>query len=392
MKGLDAAVELIVPDLVALRREFHRIPETAGEEVKTSALAAATLRSWGIETRTGVGGTGVVAVIRGGAGEGPTVAVRADMDALPVTEETGLPFASEHPGRMHACGHDGHMSIALGAAKILAGMRSGLKGNVLFLFQPAEETVGGAEGMITDGALASPKADLIVGLHIWPGFDSGVFAVKPGPVMASVDRFEIDFIGRGGHGAMPHLCVDPVVMASEAVLSFQRIVSREVDPLEPVVLTVGKIEGGTTFNVIPEKVTLTGTVRTLNEDVRAFVRRRMDEIAAGIAGSCRGSRRFGWEPGVPPAVNDAGLTRRIERILKNSFGPDRVVTDFRPSMGGEDFALYQREIPGVYFFLGTRNPDKDCVYPLHHSRYRFDEDVIPLGVRAFCEIVLDHLA
>ncbi len=383
--------EMTAGELISLRREFHRIPEVAGEEFKTAALMAETLRSWGIETRTGVGGTGVVATVRGRAGDGPAVAVRADMDGLPVTEDTGLPFASEHPGRMHACGHDGHMAIALGAARTLEGMRDRLRGTAIFLFQPAEETVGGAAGMIAAGALASPKPELIVGLHIWPGFDSGVFAVRPGPVMASVDRFDIDFVGRGGHGAMPHLGVDPVVMASEAVISFQRVASREVDPLEPAVLTVGRIQGGTTFNVIPEEVSLTGTVRTLNQEVREFMRRRLEDISAGIAGTFRGAVRFRWEEGVPPTVNDAAAARRVERILKENFGEGRVLTEFRPSMGGEDFALYQREAPGVYFFLGARNPDKDCAYPLHHPRYRFDEDVLPLGVRAFCGIVLDFL-
>ena len=386
----DPEPGLTAAELSAIRREFHRIPETAGEEHKTAALIAEKLRAWGIETHTGVGGTGVVAVVRGAA-PGKTLAIRADIDALPVTEETGFDFASEHTGRMHACGHDGHISIGLGTAKSLHEIRDSFRGAAVFLFQPAEETVGGAEGMIREGALNDPKVDAVVGLHIWPGFDLGVLGVRPGPVMASVDRFDIDILGRGGHGAMPHLCVDPVPIACEMVLAFQRIVSRETDPLDPAVITVGRIEGGTTFNVIPEKVTLTGTVRTLNGKVRAYIRERLEAVSMGLAAAARGSCRFGWEPGVPPAVNDAALSERVAGVLGKTFGEEMILREFPPSMGGEDFALFQEKVPGVYFFLGTRNEAKDCVYPLHHSKYRIDEAVLPLGVRAFREIALDFL-
>jgi amidohydrolase len=390
MKNLIDHIRPLENELIALRREFHRIPETAKEEHKTAALIAEKLRSWGIETRTGVGGTGVVAIVRGGE-TGKTLAIRADIDALPVTEETGFDFASAHPGRMHACGHDGHIAIGLGTVKALSALRDSLRGTAVVFFQPAEETVGGAEGMIADGVLDDPKADAVVGLHIWPEFNLGLLGVRPGPVMASVDKFEIDMIGKGGHGAMPHLCVDPVPIASETVLAFQRIISREVNPLDSAVITVGKIEGGTTFNVIPEKVTLTGTVRTLDRDVRSFLRRRMEETCTGIAAASRGTCRFGFESGVPPTVNDAALADRVATVLGKAFGEDKMLKEFRPSMGGEDFALYQEKVPGVYFFLGTRNAAKNCVYPLHHPKYGFDEAVLPLGVRAFCEIALDFL-
>jgi amidohydrolase len=386
-------IDIIRPlenEIVSLRREFHRIPETAGEEHKTAALIAKKLLSWGIETRTGIGGTGVVAIIRGGV-PGKTLAIRADIDALPVTEETGFDFASTHPGRMHACGHDGHIAIGLGTAKVLSALKDSLRGTAVVFFQPAEETVGGAEGMIADGVLEDPKANAVVGLHIWPEFELGIFGVRPGPVMASVDKFEIDMMGKGGHGAMPHLCVDPVPIAAETVLAFQRIVAREVNPLDAAVITVGKIQGGTTFNVIPEKVTLTGTVRTLDGNVRTLIRRRMEELCTGIAAASRGSLRFGFEAGVPPTVNDAALSDRVAAVLGRAFGQDKMLGEFRPSMGGEDFARYQERVPGLYFFLGTRTPAKDCVYPLHHPKYRFDEAVLPLGVRAFCEIALDFL-
>jgi amidohydrolase len=311
------------------------------------------------------------------------------MDALPVTEETGLPFASEHPGRMHACGHDGHITIALGAAKHLNEHRSDLSGRLVFIFQPAEETVDGAPGMIRDGALEG--VDAIVGLHIWPEHPAGSFAVRGGPVMASVDKFEITFRGRGGHGAMPHLCVDPVPAAAEAVLAYQRIVSREVSPLESAVVTVGKISGGTTFNVISEAVSLTGTIRSFDPDIRKFLEKRMGEISRGVAEASRCTVDFSYEHGVPPTINDDASAERFGGVLEKAFGPERIIRSFKPSMGGEDFSLFLEKVPGLYFYLGTRNEKKDCVYPLHHPKYRFDEDILIEGVKAFREIALDFL-
>ena len=386
-----AAVAAALPEVRDIRREFHRIPEVAHEEFKTSELVAKKLAALGLEVRTGVGGTGVVGVLRGGS-PGRTLGFRADIDALPVTEETGLPFASEHSGRMHACGHDGHIAIALGTAKVLSSFRESLRGNVVFFFQPAEETVNGSEGMIKDGALDSPKVEAVYGLHIWPEFALGILGVRSGPVMASVDAFEIELVGKGGHGAMPHRCVDPVVMASEAVLAFQRIVSREIDPLEPAVVTVGKIAGGTAFNVIPERVKLTGTVRTFKPETRTFIRERLEDTVKGIAEASRGTYTFSLDPGTPALLNDEVLALRAQKVLGDAFGASKILTDFRPSMGGDDFSLFAEKVPGLYFYVGTRDEARGYAYPLHHPKYVFDEAVLAIGVRAFTVLAADFLA
>ncbi len=376
-------------DLIHWRREFHRIPEIAMEERKTASAIAEKLRAWGFDVHTGVGGTGVVGILQGGE-PGKTLGIRADIDALPVTEETGLPFSSIHPGAMHACGHDGHITIGLGTAKLLSDIRNKLKGTVVFFFQPAEETLNGAQAMLSSAILQDMQLDAVVGLHIWPDVPLGKIAVRGGPVMAAVDRFTVRVIGKGGHGAIPQKSVDPIVVASEGVLALQRIVSREIDPLKPAVVTVGRIQGGTTFNVIPDKVELEGTVRTFDPEVRSFIARRMEEIMKGIAEGSRASCQLDYEYGIPAVHNDEKLSGWIQGILKKSLGEDAVVTDLPPSMGGEDFALFQQKAPGVYMFLGT-NSEKNPSYPIHHAKYSIDERVLPIGVRVFCEIATGFL-
>lgn len=376
-------------DLIHWRREFHRIPEIAMEERKTASAIAEKLRAWGFDVHTGVGGTGVVGILQGGE-PGKTLGIRADIDALPVTEETGLPFSSIHPGAMHACGHDGHITIGLGTAKLLSDIRNKLKGTVVFFFQPAEETLNGAQAMLSSAILQDMQLDAVVGLHIWPDVPLGKIAVRGGPVMAAVDRFTVRVIGKGGHGAIPQKSVDPIVVASEGVLALQRIVSREIDPLKPAVVTVGRIQGGTTFNVIPDKVELEGTVRTFDPEVRSFIARRMEEIMKGIAEGSRASCQLDYEYGIPAVHNDEKLSGWIQGILKKSLGEDAVVTDLPPSMGGEDFALFQQKAPGVYMFLGT-NSEKNPSYPIHHAKYSIDERVLPIGVRVFREIATGFL-
>ncbi len=376
-------------DLIHWRREFHRIPEIAMEERKTASAIAEKLRAWGFDVHTGVGGTGVVGILQGGE-PGKTLGIRADIDALPVTEETGLPFSSIHPGAMHACGHDGHITIGLGTAKLLSDIRNKLKGTVVFFFQPAEETLNGAQAMLSSAILQDMQLDAVVGLHIWPDVPLGKIAVRGGPVMAAVDRFTVRVMGKGGHGAIPQKSVDPIVVASEGVLALQRIVSREIDPLKPAVVTVGRIQGGTTFNVIPDTVEMEGTVRTFDPEVRSFIARRMEEIMNGIAEGSRASCQLNYEYGIPAVHNDEKLSGWIQGILKKSLGEDAVVTDLPPSMGGEDFALFQQKAPGVYMFLGT-NSEKNPSYPIHHAKYSIDERVLPIGVRVFREIATGFL-
>lgn len=376
-------------DLIQWRREFHRIPETALEEEKTASAIAEKLRAWGLAVYTGVGKTGVVGILHGRQ-EGKTLGIRADIDALPVTEETNLPFASLHPGRMHACGHDGHIAIALGTAKLLAGIHTRLKGTVVFFFQPAEETLNGAKEMLSSDILKEMVLDGVVGLHIWPDLPLGKIAVRGGPVMAAVDRFVIKIRGKGGHGAIPQKSVDPIPVASEVVLALQRIVSREIDPLKPAVLTVGRIQGGTAFNVIPDWVELEGTVRTFEEGTRSFIAHRMEEIVQGITSGSRASYTMKYERGIPAVHNDEKLAVWIQGVLAKSLGEDSVVTDLRPSMGGEDFSLFQEKVPGVYMFLGT-NSEENPLYPIHHAKYTIDERVLPVGVKIFSEIAVRFL-
>jgi len=389
MNYIKETIHTIEKEFTDWRRYFHGIPETAMEERQTAAGIAEKLSSWGLEVRTGIGGTGVLGILRG-VKEGRTLGIRADIDALPVTEETGLPFASTHAGKMHACGHDGHIAIALGAAKVLSGMRGKLRGTVVFIFQPGEEVLNGAQKMIDDGAIEDPKLAAVVGLHIWPALPLGSIAVRGGAVMAAVDRFNVVLIGRGGHGAIPQKSVDPVVMASEVVLSLQRIVSREIDPLKAGVLTIGRIQGGTAFNVIPERVELEGTVRTFDPEIREFIPKRMEEIIGGIAGGSRGSYKFDYEFGIPATINDEALAERFRKTIEEILGPEKTVTRLPPSMGGEDFALFQEKVPGVYLFLGTACEERPP-YPIHHPKYTIDERVLPVGVRVFCEIAVSFL-
>lgn len=389
MNHFKETIHALEKEFIDWRRFFHGIPEIAMEERKTAAGIVEKLSSWGLEVRAGIGGTGVLGILRG-AKEGRTLGIRADIDALPVTEETGLQFASSHTGRMHACGHDGHIAIALGAAKVLSGLREELKGTVVFIFQPGEEVLNGAQKMIDDGALDDPKPDAVVGLHIWPDLPLGSVAVRGGAVMAAVDRFNAVLIGRGGHGAIPQKSVDPVVMASEVVLSLQRIVSREIDPLKAGVLTVGRIQGGTAFNVIPERVELEGTVRTFDTEIRELIPKRMEEIIAGIASGSRGSYNFDYEFGIPATVNDEALAESFRKTIEKTFGKEKTITRLPPSMGGEDFALFQEKVPGVYLFLGTACEERPP-YPIHHPKYTLDERVLPVGVQVFCEIAAEFL-
>ncbi len=387
---LKKEIAALEKDLVEWRRKFHRIPEIAMEEEKTASAIADQLRQWGLSVHTGVGRTGVVGILQGGQ-VGKTLGIRADIDALPVTEETGLSFSSLHPGRMHACGHDGHITIALGTAKLLSNIRDQLKGTVVFFFQPAEETLNGAQAMLSSEVVKNLELDAVVGLHIWPDLPLGKIAVRGGPVMAAVDRFKAKIVGKGGHGAIPQKSVDPIVVASEVVLALQRIVSREIDPLKPAVLTVGRIQGGTTFNVIPDWVELEGTVRTFDPDVRSLIARRMEEMIKGITSGSKASYHLNYEFGIPAVNNDGKLAGWIQGVLKKSLGEDSVVMDFPPSMGGEDFALFQEKAPGVYMFLGT-NSEENSAYPIHHSKYSIDERVLPIGVQVFCEIATQFLA
>lgn len=370
-----AAVE---PDLIALRHDLHRHPELSGREKRTAGRIAEQLRALGLQPRTGVGGHGVVADLDGAA-PGPTLALRADMDALPIAERSELPYRSEEPGVMHACGHDGHTTVLLGAAHMLSGRRDRLAGRVRFLFQPAEETVGGAVDMCAQGAMDG--VDAIVALHGWPGLPIGQVGLRIGPMMASADTFDILVRGHGTHAAYPHLGVDPVIAGAEIVLALQRIVSREVDPLESAVLTVARFEAGTAYNVIPETAGLGGTVRTLSPHVRDAMPERIRRIAESVCAASGATCEVVYRHGTAPVVNDAGIVALVRRVAGTALGPGNVIDLAGPSMGAEDFAAYLAHAPGAIFRLGVGDTSA-----LHTPTYDFADGALPVGVELLCRI------
>jgi amidohydrolase len=393
-----ARAKAIEDQIVAWRREIHRHPELQLETVKTAALVSSALRDMGVQVREGVGGSGVVGLLRGEgapAGEGleveaRTIALRADMDALPLQEETGLPYASERPGLMHACGHDGHVAMLLGAAKILSDMRKDFWGNVKFIFQPGEEGAGGARLMIKDGCLENPRPQAIIGAHLgslW-NVGNGQAGFRAGPLMAASDSFQVFVQGMGGHGAAPHASVDPVVVASHILVALQTIVSREVNPTEPAVVTVGAIEAGTANNIIPDTSLMKGTVRYMNKDLGPFISRRIRELAESVASGMRAKATVRYDFGYPPLVNDAGVTGRVKASAAKVLGEDNVVVAGL-TMGAEDMSYYLEKVPGTFFALGSGNEEKGIMYPNHHPKFDLDEDVLHLGSAIFVQACLD---
>ena len=403
---VDKRTEAVLPKVVAWRRDIHQHPELSNQEVRTAKLVADHLRSLGIEVRTGVAKNGVVGVLRG-AKPGPVVALRADMDALPVTELVDLPFKSvargtwngQDVGIMHACGHDNHVAILMGAAEVLAGMKSDLAGTVVFLFQPAEEgvpqgDVGGAGEMIKEGALQNPAPSAIFGLHVWP-FPTGVVGVRSGPLMAASDWLYITVKGKQTHGAQPWGGVDPIVVSSQIILGLQTITSRQIDVTKvPAIITLGRIQGGNRGNIIPDSVIMEGTVRTFDETMRADIKERIRRTAEQIATSAGATATVNFGSGNNPVTyNDPALTERMMPTLKRVAGDSNVVTS-PLSTPAEDFALYQKQIPGMFFFLGITPREKDYMtVPKNHSPYFFaDEAALPVGVRLMASVALDYLA
>ena len=371
--------------IVALRRDIHREPELGFGTEKTAEKVLAALDGLPLDVQTGVAENGIVATLRG-ENDGPTVGLRADMDALPITENTELPFASEAEGKMHACGHDGHTSMLVGAAHTLSGMRDRLNGTVKFIFQPAEEGGGGGKVMVEEGVVEG--MDSIYALHLWPGLAFGTAATKGGPIMAAADAFEMEVRGTGGHGAMPHLSADAVVIAAHVVTALQTVVSREVDPVEPAVLTVGEIGAGTAFNVIPEKARLGGTVRTLNEDLRKNMPERIEAIAQGVARGMRADAHLDYTFSYPVTRNNAEVAGHVLRVAGGLFGEESVQELANPSMGAEDFAYFLEKVPGAFVWLGVGRD----VSGLHTPQFAFDEKVLPRGSALLTALALNQPA
>ena len=386
-EGLEQEVrDSFGEDIISLRREIHREPELGFDTRKTAEKVLAALDGLPLDVQTDVAENGLVATLKGG-GEGPTVALRADMDALPIYEETGLPFASETDGKMHACGHDGHTSMLVGAARALCEdhLRERLNGTVKFVFQPAEEGGGGGQVMVEKGV--ADGVDSIFALHLWPGLEFGKAATKAGPIMAAADAFEMEIKGKGGHGAMPHMTVDAVAIAAQVVTVLQTVVAREVNPVEPAVLTVGEIEAGTAFNIIPETARLGGTVRTVDADLRQRMPERIEELARGVARGMRGDAELNYRFSYPVTRNDAGAAGLALNVAKELFGEDRAVEVEHPSMGGEDFAFFLEELPGAYIWLGVGD-----VSGLHTPRFAFDEEILPQGAALLAALALESLS
>jgi len=390
-KTIKAISKKIFPKLVKLRREFHQYPELSFSEFKTSKRVVRELRKLRIPTKTGIAKTGVAGLLTGKK-KGKTVALRADMDALPIQEQTNLPYKSKNKGVMHACGHDVHMACVIGAAIILSEIKRDLDGNLKFIFQPSEEVIpGGAKSMIRAGVLKNPIVSGIFGLHCEPGIPVGKIGVKDGPLMAQVDDFDIVISGSSGHGARPHHGVDAIVVASQVIQALQTIPSRKIDPVEPVVVSVGKIEGGTARNIICDRVMLKGTARSLSREVARKIPALLKSVTAGVAASAGATFELKYSPGYPVLVNHPRETDLARGTVAGMFGKRAIFEIKKPEMGAEDFAYFLQKVPGTFLRLGIRSPKKGAIYPWHHPKFTVDEDVIKMGAAVLAGVAFDFL-
>ncbi len=374
----------------SMRRDFHAHPELGFHEDRTAGIVAEELTTLGLEVRTGVGGTGVVALLEG-AKPGPVVLVRADMDALPIREETGASYASQNPGVMHACGHDGNTAVLLTVAKMLYAHRNELAGTVKFMFQPAEEKCDGAEKMIEDGVLENPNADYALALHVWNEKPVGWIGIPGGPAMAGADIFKIKVIGKGGHGGMPHLAVDPILAAVQVVSALQGIVAHNISPLQAAVVSVCTIHGGETFNVIPTSVEMTGTIRTFEQAVRTRGLERFEETVHEVAAGMGCQTEIDMRILAPAIINQPEIATRVQTVSRRIFPEAEVDIANYVTMGAEDFAFILEKVPGCYFFIGSANPKKGLDASHHHPRFDFDETALPLGAALMAATITDLL-
>jgi amidohydrolase len=381
------ATQRIEAGLIEVRRDIHAHPELGFEEVRTAGIVSRELTRLGITHETAIGRTGVVGVINGGR-PGPVLAIRADMDALPIEEKSGLPFASSNPGLMHACGHDIHTTTLLGVAAVLQELAPQIAGTVKLVFQPAEEGLGGMQAMIDDGVMDGPKVDLALGFHNHPDMPVGTFGFVHGACLAASDRFDIVVRGRSGHAAYPHTTVDPLVAAAMLVGQLQTIVSREVPPTLPAVVTVGAINGGTTYNIIPDSCAIKGTVRTLHPQARDAAEAAIKRMAAGMLEGMRVTCEVSYRRGVPPLRNDDSVLEPAVAAVRRQFGD--AISEFGPSLGGEDFALMAERVPAFQLRVGSSQPGRSD--KLHNSAYQPDERCIGFGVQALSRAALELLA
>lgn len=383
---VSEAILSLHPLLTRWRQDLHAHPETAFEEYRTAAFIAGELRAMGLEVHEGIGGTGVVGVLRNG--DGWSVGLRADIDALEIHEATGLAYASTVPGKMHACGHDGHTTMLLGAARHMASNPPG-PGTVVFIFQPAEENEGGGRAMVEDGLFERFPVDQVFALHNWPGLEAGRFAVHIGPVMAAFDTFELRLIGRGSHAAMPHEGIDPITLAAQVQFAWQTLVSRAVAPTDPAVISITQIHAGDMLNVIPETVILRGTVRTFRPETRDMLEAEMAHRAQAVAEACHACAELDYQRRYPATINAAAPTALALEAARGVVGSDAVDTGLAPSMASEDFAFMLAEVPGAYIWIG--NGPAEGGRNLHSPNYQFNDDILPLGVQYFCDVAAGAL-
>jgi len=389
MESIVEQARALQPKTVATRRDLHMHPEIAFEERRTMGVVASRLKELGLEPRTGVGGTGVVAVLDTGR-PGPTVLARADMDALPVEDEKDVPYKSTVPGKHHACGHDGHTSVLLSVAEVLVSRRDTLPGRVVFVFQPAEEIVQGAKAMLADGALDGIQVDHVIGLHLSSTDRLGTVSVRSGPAMAAADAFRLVIKGKGGHAAYPHDVIDPIVAASYVVTALQTVVSRETEPADQSVVSVTSFHAGTAFNIVPDEVELKGTLRTFDAATRTRLTARVLEVAETVARAHRCGFESEWIEGSPAVVNDPAAVDRLRRVAAGIVGEENVVEQ-RLVMGGDDMALWLQQAKGVYFFVGTRSGE-DTAHPHHSPRFDIDERGLEVAVSVLASGIVDLLA
>ena len=381
-------IKLLHDEMTEWRRDIHQHPELKFEENRTSDLVAAKLEEFGIEIHRGLAKTGVVGTIRNG--DGPSIGLRADMDALPLEEKNTFKHASSNPGKMHACGHDGHTAMLLGAAKHLAASKN-FKGTVNLIFQPAEEGGGGGELMIKEGLFEMFPVDSVYGLHNWPGMPAGTFGVGSGPIMAAADMFDLTINGRGGHAALPDQCIDPIVVASQVVSALQTITSRNTHPVDSVVITVTQIHAGDTYNVIPDSVRMHGTVRTFQTETRAKIPSSMLRVAEGVCAAYGTTCELNYMSGYPTTINSVPETEISAKAVVDLLGEDKIILNPTPSMGAEDFSYMLEARPGCYVWLGIGPGKGEAGCMLHSSRYDFNDDVLPTGASYWVKLVENEL-
>lgn len=380
------AISDLQPQLVEWRRRFHQYPELGFEEILTADFVAQKLSEWGIKHQTQVAKTGIVATIESNH-PGKVFGIRADMDALPIQEENQVDYRSQHDGIMHACGHDGHTAIALGTAYYLAHNRDKFRGTVKIIFQPAEESPGGAKPMIEAGVLNNPDVDAIIGLHLWNNLPLGTLGVRDGALMAAVECFNCKILGKGGHGAIPQQTIDSIVVGSQIVNALQTIVSRNISPIDSAVVTVGEFHSGTSLNVIADTAKMSGTVRYFNPELEDFIGKRIEEIIRGVCQSHGAKYELDYWQLYPPVINNSRIAELVRSVALEVVETPLGLVPECQTMAGEDMSFFLQEIPGCYFFLGSANPDKGLDFPHHHPRFDFDESVLSMGVEMFVRCV-----